>query len=259
MDKEIAVEISNVSKKYKLFRNRKHQAVEALLPFLPKRHTDFYAIEDFNLTINKGDILGIIGPNGSGKSTLMKLVAGVIEPTVGTVKVNGVLVPLLELGSGFHRDFTGYENIYFYTAVLGYPKKKVLEKTKEIIEFADIGDFIYQPLKSYSSGMRARLAFSVSVNIDPDILILDEILAVGDVAFREKSYEKIKEFFYNGKTILFVSHSMESIKTLCKRAIIIEKGHLIKEGNPEEVIKYYEDNIKAKHNIKKLSVPKDDL
>lgn len=235
----IVVEIKNVSKKYKLFRSRKHQALEALFPFLPKKHTDFYAIRDFNLSIQKGDILGIIGRNGSGKSTLMKMVAGVIQPTTGSVKVKGNLVPLLELGSGFHREFTGYENIYFYTAVLGYPKKKVLEKTQEIIEFADIGDFIHQPLKSYSSGMRARLAFSVSVNIDPDILILDEVLSVGDAAFKEKSYEKIKEFFENGKTILFVSHSMDAIKTLCNKAIIIDRGKLLMEGSPEDVIDYY--------------------
>ena len=239
MNKEIAVEIINVNKKYKLFRNKKQQALEALLPFLPKQHTDFYAIKDFDLTINKGDILGIIGRNGSGKSTLMKLVAGVIQPTTGKVAVHGNLVPLLELGSGFHREFTGYENIYFYTAVLGYPKSKVLEKVEEIIEFADIGDFIHQPLKNYSSGMKARLAFAVSVNIDPDILILDEVLSVGDAAFKEKSFEKIKEFFKGGKTILFVSHSMSSIQELCNRAIVIEKGQLLMEGSPEHVIEKY--------------------
>jgi len=239
MNKEIAVEITNVSKKYKLFRNKKHQALEALFPFLPKRHNDFYAIKDCSLTVNKGDILGVIGRNGSGKSTLMKLVAKVIQPTSGSVTVNGNLVPLLELGSGFHREFTGYENIYFYTAVLGYPKMKVMEKTQEIIDFADIGEFIYQPLKNYSSGMKARLAFSVSVNIDPDILILDEVLSVGDAAFKEKSFEKIKEFFNGGKTILFVSHSMSAIQELCNRAIVIEKGRLLMDGKPADVIERY--------------------
>jgi len=253
MNKKTAIEIKNVSKKYKLYRNRKDQAVEALFPFIHRNHSDFYAIKDFNLVINEGDILGIIGRNGSGKSTLMKLVAGVIQPTTGTVMVKGNLVPLLELGSGFHRDFTGYENIYFYTAVLGYPKKKVLEKTAEIIEFADIGEFIYQPLKNYSSGMKARLAFSVSVNIDPDILILDEVLSVGDAAFKEKSYEKIKEFFDNGKTILFVSHSMESIKTLCNRAIIIEKGKLLMDGDPESVIEKYSGVFPGRNPNKKFT------
>ncbi len=239
MNRNVAIEIKNVSKKFKLYASRKHQALEALFPFLHRNHTDFYAIKDFDLVVNKGDILGVIGRNGSGKSTLMKLVAGVIQPTTGTVKVKGNLVPLLELGSGFHRDFTGYENIYFYTAVMGYPKKKVLEKTAEIIEFADIGDFIHQPLKNYSSGMKARLAFSVSVNIDPDILILDEVLSVGDAVFKEKSYDKIKEFFDKGKTILYVSHSMESIKTLCNRAIFIDKGILVIDGDPESVIAKY--------------------
>jgi len=241
MNKEIAVDIKDVSKKYKLFRNKKHQALEALFPFLPKRHNDFYAVKDLSLTVYKGDILGIIGRNGSGKSTLMKLVAKVIQPTTGSLTVNGNLVPLLELGPGFHREFTGYENIHFYTAVLGYPKNKILEKTEEIIEFADIGDFIHQPIKNYSSGMRARLAYAVSVNIDPDILILDEVLSVGDASFKEKSFEKIREFFDNGKTIFFVSHSMESIKTLCTRAIVLEKGQLLMDGEPEKVIeRYYE-------------------
>lgn len=253
MEKDIAIEIRNVSKKYKLFDTRKQQALQALFPFLHARHKDFYAIRDLSLEIREGDILGIIGPNGSGKSTLMKMISGVIQPTTGTVSVKGNLVPLLELGSGFHREFTGYENIYFYTAVLGYPKQKVLEKTAEIIEFADIGDFINQPLKNYSSGMKARLAFSVSVNIDPDILILDEVLSVGDAAFKEKSYSKIKEFFDKGKTILFVSHSMESIKTLCNRAILIDKGNLIMDGDPESVIDKYASLLtpKTRENIYK--------
>lgn len=253
MNKKIAVDIKNVSKRYKLYSNKKDQAIEALFPFIHRHHSDFYAIKDFNLVVNEGDILGIMGRNGSGKSTLMKLVAGVIQPTTGSVMVKGNLVPLLELGSGFHRDFTGYENIYFYTAVLGYPKKKVLEKTAEIIEFADIGEFINQPLKSYSSGMKTRLAFSVSVNIDPDILILDEVLSVGDAAFKEKSYEKIKQFFDNGKTILFVSHSMESIKTLCNRAIIIEKGKLLMDGDPESVIEKYYTVFPGRNKEKKFT------
>lgn len=239
MNKKTAIEIKDVSKRYKLYRNKKDQALEALFPFIHRNHSDFYAIKDFNLVIKEGDVLGVIGRNGSGKSTLMKLVASVIQPSSGSITVKGNLVPLLELGSGFHRDFTGYENIYFYTAVLGYPRKKVLEKTEEIIEFADIGEFIHQPLKNYSSGMKARLAFAVSVNIDPDILILDEVLSVGDAAFKEKSFAKIKEFFDNGKTILFVSHSMESIKTLCNRAIVIEKGELLMDGDPGSVIEKY--------------------
>jgi ABC-type polysaccharide/polyol phosphate transport system ATPase subunit len=252
MGKPIVIDIKNVSKRYKLYRNKKDQALQALFPFIPRKHIDFYAIKDFSLTINKGDILGIMGRNGSGKSTLMKLIAGVIQPTKGSVTVKGNLVPLLELGSGFHREFTGYENIYFYTAVLGYPKQKVLEKTAEIIEFADIGEFIYQPLKNYSSGMKTRLAFSVSVNIDPDILILDEVLAVGDAAFKTKSYDKIREFFDKKKTILFVSHSPDSIKTLCNRAILIDKGKLIMDGDPESVVKKYVSLMPGKKMNQKI-------
>jgi ABC-type polysaccharide/polyol phosphate transport system ATPase subunit len=247
MGRQVAIELKNVSKRYRLYNNRKDQALEAILPFIRRSHKDFYAVKEINLKIFQGEIIGIVGRNGSGKSTLMKLIAGVIQPNKGTVTVKGNLVPLLELGSGFHRDFTGYENIYFYTAVLGYPKEKLKEKTAEIIEFADVGDFINQPLKNYSSGMKARLAFAVSVNIDPDILILDEVLSVGDASFKEKSYAKIKEFFSNGKTILYVSHSMESIKNLCSRAILIEHGKLIMDGDPAAVIKeYYARNAAEK-------------
>jgi ABC-type polysaccharide/polyol phosphate transport system ATPase subunit len=169
----------------------------------------------------------------------MKLIAGVTPPSEGTVKVKGNIVPLLELGSGFHPEFTGYENIYFYTAVLGYSKEKIKEKIREIIDFADVGEFIDQPVKNYSSGMRSRLAFAVSVNIDPDILILDEVLSVGDAVFKMKSFEKIREFFTNGKTILFVSHSLDSIKKLCNRAILLDHGELIMDGDPESVVEKY--------------------
>ena len=258
MSNPVVIDIKDVSKRYKLYRNKKDQAIEALLPFIHRKHSDFYAIKNFNLTVRQGDILGVLGRNGSGKSTLMKLVAGVIQPSSGTVKVQGNLVPLLELGSGFYREFTGFENIYFYTAVLGYPKKKVLEKTKEIIEFADIGEFIHQPLKNYSSGMHARLAFSVSVSIDPDILILDEVLSVGDASFKQKSYAKIREFFDNGKTILFVSHSMESIKTLCNRAIVLESGKLVKEGTPEDAVEFYQDLMKLHLTGNDNKVPNDE-
>lgn len=243
MDKEIAIKIQDVSKRYKLFKSKKHRAFNALLPFLGKSYNDFYALKDISLEVKKGDILGVVGNNGSGKSTLMKIIAGVTQPTKGSVSVNGNLVPLLELGSGFHRDFTGFENIYFYTAILGFPKEQVLAKTQEIIEFSELGEFIHQPIRNYSSGMRSRLAFSVSININPDILILDEILSVGDVAFKEKSYNKIREFFEQGKTILFVSHSLESIRSLCNRAILINKGELVMDDEPGKVIDYYREKI----------------
>jgi ABC-type polysaccharide/polyol phosphate transport system ATPase subunit len=246
MNKQVVIEVNNVSKRYKLYKSKKHRAIEALIPHINKYHTDFYSLKNFNLKVNKGEIIGVVGRNGSGKSTLMKLIAGVTVPSSGTIRVKGKIVPLLELGSGFHPEFTGYENIYFYTAILGYPKKTISEKVKEIIEFADVGEFIDQPVKNYSSGMRSRLAFSVSVNIDPDILILDEVLSVGDGEFKEKSYQKIKEFFIQEKTILYVSHSLNSVKDLCNRAILIEKGELIMDDIPKKVIDYYQENILGK-------------
>lgn len=252
MENEIVIRLKDVSKRYKLYSNKKAQAIEALFPFIKKHHKDFYSVKNLSLDVAKGDILGVVGRNGSGKSTLMKLVSNVIQPTTGTVKVTGNLVPLLELGSGFHRDFTGYENIYFYTAILGYPKKEILKKVEEIIEFAELGDFINQPIKNYSSGMRARLAFSVSVMIEPDILILDEILSVGDAGFKEKSYEKIKQFFESRKTILFVSHSMEAITKLCNRAILIDKGELILDGDTETVTSEYTRLMAAKKDAWKV-------
>jgi ABC-type polysaccharide/polyol phosphate transport system ATPase subunit len=241
MNSQVVIEVNNVSKRYKLYKSKKHRAIEALLPHINKYHTDFYSLKDFNLTVKQGEIIGIIGKNGSGKSTLMKLIAGVTQPTSGTIHVKGNIVPLLELGSGFHPEFTGYENIYFYTAVLGYPKEMIKEKIDEIIAFAEVGEFIDQPVKNYSSGMKSRLAFAVSVNIDPDILILDEVLSVGDAAFKAKSFEKIREFFTNGKTILFVSHSMDSVKKLCNRAILLHNGQLMMDGDPKAVVdKYFE-------------------
>jgi len=246
MNSEFVIEVENVSKRYKLYKNKKHRAMEALIPYLNKYHKDFYSLRDLNLNVQKGEIIGVIGKNGSGKSTLMKLIAGVTVPTFGSIKVKGKIVPLLELGSGFHPQFTGYENIYFYTAVLGYQKKIINEKIKDIIEFADVGEFINQPVKSYSSGMKSRLAFSVSVNIDPDILILDEVLSVGDGDFKQKSYQKMREFFNQEKTILFVSHSMNSIRDLCTRAILLDKGEILLDDTPPNVIAYYEQNILKK-------------
>jgi len=253
MTNEIVIEVNNVSKRYKLFKSKKHRALDALLPFIDKHHTDFYSLQNFSLKVRKGEIIGVIGKNGSGKSTLMKLIAGVTVPTTGTVRTKGNIVPLLELGSGFHPEFTGYENIYFYTAVLGYPKEIIRQKVREIIDFAAVGEFIDQPFKTYSSGMKSRLTFSVSVNIDPDILILDEVLSVGDGEFKEKSYQKMREFFRREKTILYVSHAMDTIKALCNRAILIDKGTLVLDDTPEKVIEYYEEKILGK--IKPAKTP----
>ena len=250
MEKDCVVLLENASKKYRLYKQKKDRAKEALHPFGKKFHKDFYAVKDLDLKVKKGEILGIIGRNGSGKSTLLKLIAGVITPTGGTVKTCGNVVPLLELGSGLNPEYSGLENIYFYSSILGFTRKEAEKRVKDIIDFADIGDFIYQPLKTYSSGMKARLAFAVSVNIDPDILILDEVLAVGDELFRRKSFAKMEEFFKVGKTILFVSHSANSIIELCTRAVLLDHGEILLDDAPKEVVRYYHQLLFSKFDQK---------
>jgi len=244
MNHDPLISLEQVSKKYKLYSSHSDQMLDALNPFQRGKYNEFFAIRDFNLSVNKGDIIGIMGKNGSGKSTLLKLVAGIVTPTNGFIKVKGQVVALLELGTGFHPHLTGRENIYFYTTLLGYKKKEIQALYDEIVNFADIGEYIDQPLKMYSSGMKSRLAFSVSVLIDPDILIVDEVLAVGDESFKNKSKKKMTELFKSGKTILFVSHSMIDIKEVCNRAIMLEKGIKVMEGNPKEVAAYYLEFIK---------------
>jgi len=235
--------LDNVYKKYRLYRKNSDRVIEAINPFSKRTGHEFFAINGLSMSANKGDIIGIVGKNGSGKSTLLKLVAGITTPTSGTVSVQGKVIPLIELGSGFHPELTGKENIYFYTTVLGYKRKDIHFIVEKIIEFADIGEFIDQPLKMYSSGMKSRLAFSVSIFIDPDILIVDEILSVGDAGFQKKSYRKMLELFNSGKTILFVSHSPEDIKDLCKRAYLLENGRIILEGKPDVVVDSYLNRI----------------
>jgi lipopolysaccharide transport system ATP-binding protein len=243
---DVVIKLEGVSKKYKLYNNKIERMKEALHPLKKKYHRDFYALKNFDLEVRKGEILGIVGRNGSGKSTLLKLIAGVITPSSGSIQTKGSIVPLLELGSGFNPEFTGMDNIYFYSSLLGYEKENIQEKVDEILGFAEIGDHIGQPLKTYSSGMKARLAFAVSVNVDPDILILDEVLSVGDELFRRKSYAKMEEFFRSGKTILFVSHTTNVINELCSRAIMIDKGEQILEGLPKFVTMHYQKYIFTK-------------
>jgi len=251
MNNQPQIILKNVSKKYKLFSSRTDRLSEAFNPFGSRKHKEFFAIHNLNLVINKGEIVGVIGRNGSGKSTLLKMVAGITQPTSGTVEVRDNVVPLLELGTGFHPDLTGRDNIYFYTTLLGYEKSDIRKIIDEVIGFAEVGEFIDQPLKSYSSGMKARLAFSVSIYIDPDILIVDEVLAVGDEYFKEKSLNKMHELFKSGRTILFVSHSASAITELCTRAILLNKGEMAFQGDPEEVITYYREHfIKSAANKK---------
>ena len=245
MDKNAVIEVKDLLKIYRLYKKKSHRARESLFPFFGKLHDEFYALKNINLTVNRSEIIGILGRNGSGKSTLMKSIAGILTPTSGKVIVRGNIVPLLELGSGFHPEFTGIENIYFYTSLLGIDKEVIEGKINEIIEFADIGPFINQEIRTYSSGMKSRLAFSVSVHINPEILILDEVLSVGDAIFKKKSYEKVKTFFEMGTTILYVSHSLDSVINLCSRAIILDKGEKIMDGETKLVVGQYERLIKA--------------
>ena len=237
----IAIDLKGISKKYKLYANKTDRMKEALSFQGKQFHKEFYALSKINLQVQKGEILGIVGKNGSGKSTLLKIISGILQPSTGSVKTSGRIIPLLELGSGFNPEFTGLENIYFYNSFLGFSRKETEERLQDIIDFADIGDFLYQPLKTYSSGMKSRLAFAVSINVNPDILILDEILAVGDELFRRKCYAKMTEIFDAGKTILFVSHNLESIKQICTRAIFLNKGEIKNIGSSKEIFVIYKN------------------
>ena len=207
------------------------------------RYQEFWALKDINFELKKGDRLGILGFNGAGKSTLLKVIAGVLKPTEGSVSTKGKIVPLLELGAGFDKDYTGAENIYLYGAMLGYSKEFLREKYDEIVEFSELGDFINVPIKNYSSGMKARLGFSIATIVEPDILILDEVLSVGDAKFKKKSEKRIKDMFEKGVTVLFVSHSLAQVQSLCNRAILLEKGQLIADGSIDEVSELYSEKL----------------
>ena len=251
MPDEPVIVVNNLSKRFRLFTSKKDRLFDALNPLRKESKNDFYAVRNINMTINRGEIIGILGKNGSGKSTLLKLISGILTPTEGTVETYGKIIPLLELGAGFNPNFTGLENIYLYTVILGYPQSFIRQKTEEIIEFSELGDFIHQPLKTYSSGMRSRLAFSVSILIDPDILILDEVLSVGDEYFKEKSFSRMKEFFESGRTILFVSHNIGQINELCNRAYMLSKGEIVCEGKTEDVISFYRNYYPPTKSLKK--------
>ena len=238
MEKDIAVEIKDLTKEYKMFAGRKDRLIETIFPVF-KRHEVFTAVNKLNLTVKKGEILGILGENGAGKSTLLKMITGVVSPTSGEIKVNGKISSLLELGAAFNAELTGEENIYQHGEVMGLTKEEIEQKKPEIIKFADIGDHLYQPVKTYSSGMFARLAFACAINVNPDVLIVDEVLSVGDKAFQEKSITKMKEIREKGTTIIYVSHSLPSVKHFCSRAIWISSGKLVLDGSAEFVTEEY--------------------
>lgn len=236
---EKVIEINNITKKYKLYDKPVDRLKEVLSIRGKAKHRDHDALNGVNLDVYKGECVGIIGTNGSGKSTLLKIVTGVVTPTTGSMKVNGKISALLELGAGFNQEFTGIENIYLNGTMVGYTKEEMDDKLQSIVEFAEIGEFIYQPVKTYSSGMFARLAFAVAINVDPDILIVDEALSVGDIFFQAKCYQKFMDFKQAGKTILFVSHDLSSIIKYCDRSLLIHQGKQIMVGPSAEVVDVY--------------------
>lgn len=235
----MSIKVENLSKIYKLYDKPIDRLKESIHPFRKKYHRDFYALKDINFEIEKGETVGIIGKNGSGKSTLLKIISGVLTPTSGIVTVNGKVSALLELGTGFNPEFTGIENIYFSGTIMGYTKEEIDSKLDDILSFADIGDFVCQPVKTYSSGMFVRLAFAVAINVDPEILIVDEALSVGDIRFQQKCFRKINEFKDNNKTILFVSHDIGSVIKFCSNVIWLKDGELYHAGDANDTCKRY--------------------
>jgi len=246
MNNDIVIRVENLNKIYKMYRSPSERFKELLHPFKKKYHQEFQALKDINLDIPKGTIFGIIGQNGSGKSTLLQIITGIIRPTSGTVKVKGRISALLELGAGFHREFTGRENVFLQGTLMRMKRDEMEKHFDEIVDFADIGDFIDQPVKTYSSGMYARLAFATAINVNPEILIIDEILSVGDGMFQNRCHRKIEEFQSSGKTIIFVSHSLSVVTKICNRAILLDRGNILETGNPEDLVNTYEELMKER-------------
>jgi len=246
--REVAIKVEHVDKVYKLYAKPSDRMKEAL-GFAKNKHTDHRALNDVNIDIYKGETVGIIGTNGSGKSTILKIITGVLNPSAGSVVVDGRISALLELGAGFNMEYNGIENIYLNGTMIGFSEKEISEKMDSILEFADIGEYVYQPVKTYSSGMFVRLAFAVAINIDPEILIVDEALSVGDVFFQAKCYHKFEEFKEQGKTILFVSHDLSSIAKYCDRVVLLNQGVKLGEGSPKEMIDIYKKVLVGQYEI----------
>ena len=238
---ETAIQLNNVGIKFNLSQEKVDSLKEYAIKFIKREllYNEFWALRNITFNVQKGERLGILGFNGAGKSTLLKLISGVYKPTEGTIVKHGKIAPLLELGAGFDYQYTGAENIYLYGSVLGYSKNYIKEKFEEIVDFSELGDFINVPIKNYSSGMKARLGFSIATIADPQILILDEVLSVGDARFRKKSEEKVMSMFKRGVTVLFVSHSLDQVKRLCNSAILLDHGTLVAHGAINEVTEIY--------------------
>lgn len=242
--------MSHLTKMYKLYDKPSARLKEALGLTKKKLYREHYALHDVNFDIQEGECVGIIGTNGSGKSTILKIITGVLTPTEGEVKVNGRISALLELGAGFNMEYSGLENVYLNGTMIGFSKEEIDARLDDILDFADIGDFIHQPVKTYSSGMFVRLAFAVAINIDPEILVVDEALSVGDVFFQAKCYHKFEEFKKQGKTILFVSHDLSSVSKYCDRVILLNKGVKMDEGSPKQMVDLYKQLLVGQDPVK---------
>lgn len=256
MSSDIAIKVQNLSKCYQIYEQPRDRLKQFILPYLRRKvghaqkqyFREFWALKDVSFEVKKGETVGIIGRNGSGKSTLLQLICGTLNPTSGTVQTNGRIAALLELGSGFNPEFTGRENVHLNGAVLGLTKQEIDARFESIAAFADIGDFIEQPVKTYSSGMMVRLAFAVAINVDPEILIVDEALSVGDELFQRKCFSRIEAIRSNGATILFVSHSGGQIVELCDRALLMDSGERLAEGMPKHIVGIYQKMLYAPNN-----------
>lgn len=239
MDSNVTINIENVSKTYKIYENPQDRLLQLILRGKRQYYKEFKALKHISFQVNKGETVGIIGRNGSGKSTLLQIIAGTLQATEGNVKVNGRVAALLELGSGFNPEFTGRENVYLNGAILGISREEMEKRFDDVVAFADIGDYIDQPVKTYSSGMYVRLAFAVAISVDPDILIVDEALAVGDGRFQLKCFERIKSMKETGTTILLVTHDLQSIRQFCDRCLLFDKGVLLDQGQPNDIVNKY--------------------
>lgn len=239
MEDRIIIDIQKVTKEYQLYNNHADRVKEVISPFRKKYHHTFSALNSISFTIKQGEFFGIIGRNGSGKSTLLQLICGILQPTFGTINVEGRIAALLELGAGFNPEFTGKQNVYLNGAILGFSEEEIAIRYKNIVEFADIGEFINQPVKTYSSGMYVRLAFAVQACVEPDVLIVDEALAVGDIFFRQKCYARLQSLLKNGCTVILVSHAMNDIEQFCDRALLLHKGEELFLGSASEAVKRY--------------------
>lgn len=236
---DYAIRVSDVSKMYKLYNRNRDRVIDAFGLSKKPHYREHYALHGLSFDVKRGETVGIIGTNGAGKSTILKIITGVLNPTSGDVDIDGRISALLELGAGFNQEYTGIENVYLNGTMMGFTREEIDKKMDDILSFADIGDFVYQPVKTYSSGMFVRLAFAVAINIDPEILIVDEALSVGDVFFQNKCYKKFEDFKKLGKTILFVSHDLGSISKYCDRVVLLDHGKKLSEGTPKDMINIY--------------------